>query len=799
MKQKCRFLPILIFTGYLTCVAFLSNSIAFGQRTIVSGQVKSQIDSAGLMDVHVVLTSYISPTIVRYATSQREGRFTFVNVQEGLYRLTLSHISYQTLFIDSIACHGKQVDLGWLHLTWSQQTLEQVTIRAKKPVIHYESDRFRVDVKAMNTRGDQAVDLLGRIPGVKLDRDGELSLQGKSGVLVYINGKQSYLTGSALLSYLKSLPAGDIASIDFLPTPPASYDAAGSGGVIDIHLGKHSEDGFSVNSTLSVTPLARTRSGLTTMLTGRWGKWQGYGQLALDHSPTYETEKNDRQAASSRFHQESNQLTQPTDLNGMLGISYQFKTNQVVGLDGKAVHGWSNLQTSGQLAQIGAATPLLVDLQRNNRAQVQRQAFHMFYNWTIDTLGSALSIDADYYRNEMSQWDKFSNIYIQSPVGSLNFNSRQDQMRFSDIYAIKADWTKKIRFAVLEAGLKSSYITNTSRIDQDSLLGSDQHPEPGYSNVFTYLEQIQAAYITIRKSSKYVDVNIGLRYEHTKGADQVRQFVDRRYGYLFPSASLISRLGAHQLNFSYRRSIIRPVYTNLNPFSYYSDAFNAVTGNPGLNPALAHIGGFNYIFKDIRLLTVNFIEIQNATLDVLAYDPLRQVVNLSRPESLGLVQTWYIATGQALKLAKGWSVGTDIAALYNRIVSPSDLGQWSMTAQISSDWQLNKGWSASFLAKYASPTLYELSRVSSVGTVSVGLKKVISQGKGFIAFDGNDLFYSDRYKASYRYGPVQQQSLKKWQSRTARITLNYTFGRSKVALNSRRETSPEEIDRLKQD
>ncbi len=798
MKQKCRFLPFLIFTGYLTCAAFLSNSIAFGQRTIVRGQVKSQIDSAGLMDVHLVLTSYISPTIVRYATSQREGRFTFVNVQEGLYQLTLSHIGYQTLFIDSIACHGKQVDLGWLHLTLSQQTLEQVTIRAKKPVIYYESDRFRVDVKAMNTNGDQAVDLLGRIPGVKLNRDGELSLQGKTGVLVYINGKQSYLTGSALLSYLKSLPASDIASIDFLPTPPASYDATGSGGVIDIHLRKRNEDGFSVNSTLSITPLARTRSGLTTMVTGRRGKWQGYGQLGLDHSPTYEIEKIDRQTAGSRFHQESNQFTQPTDLNGMMGISYQLKTNQVVGLDGKAMRGWTNLQTSGQLTQLGVATPLVVSLQRNNRTQAQRQALHMFYSWTIDTLGSALSIDVDYYRNGVSQWDKFTNIYTQSAAGSLSFNSLQDQMRFSDIHAIKADWTKKIKFAVLEVGLKSSYITNASRIDLDSLLGSDQRPEPGYSNVFKYMEQIQAAYITIRKPSKYVDVNIGLRYEHTKGADQARQFVDRRYGYLFPSASLTSRLGAHQLNFSYRKSIMRPVYTNLNPFTYYSDAFNAVTGNPGLNPALAHIGGFDYIFKDIRLITVNFIEIQDATLDVLAYDSPRQV-NLSRPESLGLVQTWYIATGQALKLAKSWSVSTDIAALYNRIVSPSDMGQWSMTAQISSDLQLNKGWSASLIAKYASPTLYELSRVSSIGTVSVGMKKIIAKGKGFIALDGNDLFYSDRYKASYRFGPVQQESLKKWQSRTVRITLNYTFGRSNVALNNRRESSPEEIDRVKQD
>ncbi|PQA54505.1 carboxypeptidase-like regulatory domain-containing protein [Siphonobacter curvatus] len=225
--------PRFVFTFYFLCgvigLAILSLSTAFSQTSLLSGQVNSVTETRGLVGVHAVLTSYSAPITTQYAVSGNEGRFAFENVHKGLYRLTLSHVGYQTLVIDSIACHQQRIELGELTLALSQQALEEVVIRTKKPVIHYESDRFRVDVQAMHTRGDQGIDLLGRIPGVKLDRDGELSLQGKTGVLVYINGKQSYLTGNALLSYLKSLPASDIASIDFLPTPSASYDAAGSG------------------------------------------------------------------------------------------------------------------------------------------------------------------------------------------------------------------------------------------------------------------------------------------------------------------------------------------------------------------------------------------------------------------------------------------------------------------------------------------------------------------------------------------------------------------------------------------
>lgn len=228
MSFACLFISRLLgLTGLLYFLLF-STGITDGQS--LSGQVQRQTDHQPLVGVHATLVPYALPTSPLYATSQREGRFTFDHLQQGLYRLTLSHVGYQTQVVDSIACQEEPVKLGWLSLAVSQQALAEVVVRAKKPQIRYESDRFRVDVKAMNTRGDQAVDLLGRIPGVKLDREGELSLQGKTGVLVYINGKQSYLTGSALLSYLKSLPASDIDSIDFLPTPPASYDAAGSGG-----------------------------------------------------------------------------------------------------------------------------------------------------------------------------------------------------------------------------------------------------------------------------------------------------------------------------------------------------------------------------------------------------------------------------------------------------------------------------------------------------------------------------------------------------------------------------------------
>ncbi|HRN55773.1 MAG TPA: outer membrane beta-barrel family protein [Agriterribacter sp.] len=646
----------------------------------------------------------------------------------------------------------------------------------------------------MNTKGDQSLDLLQRIPGVKIDRDGQLSLQGKSGVLIYIDGKQSYLTGSALIAYLKSLPASDIVSIEFITNPPASYDAAGSGGVIDIKLKRRTDNGYSVNSTFHFIPLKKPRSGLSAMLTMKQGKWQGYGQLSLDRSPSYEKIKNYRQASGSTFQQESNQSFTPEGVNGMLGVSYELSKKQVMGLDIRGMEKSGTIKSDGYLVQINSGVPLNVTLKANNSSKERNRALHGFYLLKIDTIGSAFSIDGDYYHYRFNQQDYFTNTFGSVP--NYLFKSLQDRFHSTNIYAFKADLIRKTAFAVIQVGVKTSSVVNTSFASIDSLLDASQLPLPGYANSFTYLERIHAGYVSVSKQIKHMEIKTGLRYEQTSGRDRSGQLVQRRYKNIFPSASLNTQLGVHQLALSYRKSIMRPVYTSLNPFVYYSDMYNTVQENPNLNPALAHIGELNYVIKNTRILTVNYVRMYDAVLDVLSYDSMRKI-NQAQPQSIGTLETWYFATGQALKLTKFWSISTDVAMIYNRIISPTDQGQWSWMAQLSSDLQFQKGWYASLLGKYSSKSIYELSKLFPVGTISFGLKKTIAKGRGFVALDVNDILYSDRNKTIYNYQNIQQETLTKWQSRIIKITLNYTIGNSKVSLTNKRESDIEEEGRLK--
>ena len=133
------------------------------------------------------------------------------------------------------------------------KVLKEVTIRSRQPVIVEKADRTIVDVERMNTTGDNALEVLQRSPGIHLDKDENIVMKGRSGVNVMIDGKMSYMTGAELTAYLKSIPASSMSKIELMSSPPSSFDAAGSGGVINIRLKRNKMQGFNGNTTSTFT------------------------------------------------------------------------------------------------------------------------------------------------------------------------------------------------------------------------------------------------------------------------------------------------------------------------------------------------------------------------------------------------------------------------------------------------------------------------------------------------------------------------------------------------------------------
>ena len=179
---------------------------------------------------------YEDKELINAAITNEDGKFVIKNSIEENYFLKITGIVFET-YKKELDRTDKNLNLGTIVLKTSVESLDDVTITAKKPVVDVQPDKTVLNVDQMATvAGDNTLELLRRAPGVRLDNNGNVIVEGKSGITYYINGRQTYLTGDDLQNYLRSLTSDDIESIELITQPSSKYDAAGSGGVINIVL-----------------------------------------------------------------------------------------------------------------------------------------------------------------------------------------------------------------------------------------------------------------------------------------------------------------------------------------------------------------------------------------------------------------------------------------------------------------------------------------------------------------------------------------------------------------------------------
>ena len=208
--------------------------------------------------INVILSDQEKP--VDADITKANGRFEINHPYQSNYQIEIKGLGFETLTIKLDNYEGN-VDLGTLILKTSTEALEAVTVTAQKPVVDVQPDKTVLNIDQMATvAGDNTLELLRRAPGVRLDNNDNVIVEGKSGITYYINGRQTYLTGNDLQNYLRSLTSDDIESIELITQPSSKYDAAGSGGVINIVLkrvkGQGVKGNIATNLTLGNVPKA---------------------------------------------------------------------------------------------------------------------------------------------------------------------------------------------------------------------------------------------------------------------------------------------------------------------------------------------------------------------------------------------------------------------------------------------------------------------------------------------------------------------------------------------------------------
>jgi hypothetical protein len=786
--MKHRSFTIFLFMAF--------NLHSYAQR--ISGLVKD-IQNKALVGATVRLNSDLDTSLKQMSMTNQNGAFVFNQLKNGSYSLTISHVGFQVY-------HFSQLKIDDTHTTVTlpviilrasgSQTLKEVVITSKKPLIEQQTDRTIINVDAMiSAAGGSALDALSKSPGVMVDANDNISLNGKSGVLVLIDDRPTYITGQDLADYLRSLPAGILDKLELLSNPPARYDASG-GAVINIVLKKNRASGFNGSLNVGYNQGVYARSNNALNINYRTAKFNIFSNssYALDQSFNDQTfsryfYRNDGTINNS-LSQNSHYTYRSDSWNGRVGMDYFLSPKTTLGL---MLTGDTHPKTD----LLNYATN-----QYNDRMQLDSFSIGStgaVYHWQNTGInlnlqqklnaGAQFSADLDYVHFS-SDGNQYAPIYKYDFGGNPTGIEQRTFLTpaLIDIYSGKADYTRLLGGkAELSAGIKSSFVSNDSQLDWFN----SNLPDYGKTNRFRYTENINSAYVNFRKSWRRWGIQSGLRIENTIADGH--QFSNpvipdsaftRHYTYLFPSLFISYKLdtpGNSTLVLSYNKRMRRPGYQQLNPFLFYRDPYTYSSGNPDLLPYFNHYIELKYTYKQYISVTAGYWIGNNQTTPVTI---VSGDVFTTRSYNFLNNRTYSFIPYFSFDPTPWWTFHINAVLLY--IINKGSAGGVTIDQlanvheiETSNELRLSKTWSAELDGFFPGKQAFGQTQSDAVYNISGGIQKTIWQGNGTIHLTMNDILHTlVNHSQTIGVSQVSAFSTRRTDSRKVGVSFTYRFGKA---------------------
>ncbi|HVG15181.1 MAG TPA: outer membrane beta-barrel family protein, partial [Chitinophagaceae bacterium] len=534
----------LLRSGFILCLLCLLQYTAMAQGASLTGKL---VDSKGapVRFANVGLLKQKDSSLVTTVLSDSAGKFSLLTSAEGTCFLRITAIGHSETNTDSFYVTGPQYskDFGSIELKQDVRALNNVTITALRPTITQLADRMVVSVEGTAmAAGSTAYAVLSKAPGVFIDAEGNIQLNGRSGVTVMIDNKLTYLSARDLRTLLEGMSAENLKSIEIINNPSARYDAEGTSGILNINLRKNTQRGMN-GSLYSSYNYNFKQHGFTSggNINYKSGKWNSF--LNLDAARRV----GGREATFTRVFYGSNKTTYfdqvatgnffvqgPPAIR--LGTDYTINELHSIGF-------MANYTTNKAQQEfltdtyIGAApkTPAqFIDADNYSSNTYKNFTTNLHYTGKLDTLGTLLSADLDYVRitnrGEADFINSFTNLSNDTKTNDLLYTSTPNGY---DIYSAKIDFTKPFgKLHKLESGVKASQVVSDNDFRfyfNNGTLALD----PQRTNHFKYDEKIYAAYFTWSSTlSDKISAQAGLRAEETHSRGEsitTGQVTERNY------------------------------------------------------------------------------------------------------------------------------------------------------------------------------------------------------------------------------------------------------------------------------
>jgi iron complex outermembrane recepter protein len=788
----------------------------------VKGEVKDESQKP-LQGITVSLLRSKDSSLVKAAITDKSGGYLFESVKDGSYLLGITAVGYQKSFSQVVDVkEGADLSIPVFSLAPEAKGLKEVTVTARKPLFEQKPDKMVVNVEASPTNaGANALEVLEKSPGVSVDKDGNISLKGKAGVQVFIDGKPAYLSGADLANYLRNLQGTQLDQIEIMTNPPAKYDAAGNSGIINIKTKKSKQMGYNVMATLGYSQGVYASNNQNLTFNYRKNKVNLFGTLSRNERNSFQKLSIQRKfieesskEVKSLFEQLSSMRQLNMSNNAKLGADFYLTKKTTIGA---TLNGFYNPGVFTNNSDIDIANPDGTLMSKANGFSKSKSQWRHFgsninFRHVFDTTGKELTADVDYLNYNVSSSQNLMNKYFDPSGVPTNVpdNLLGSLPQLIRIYSGKADYLHPLKNgAKFEAGIKTSFVETDNNAVYDTLRNGMMILDSARSNHFVYTENINAAYVNYSKQlNKKWSAQLGLRLENTtargnsKGlaySNVYNKFMPfdsaftLNYTQLFPTAYVqYTADEKNSFTVNYGRRIRRPDYENLNPFVEFLDRYTFEQGNPKLRPQFSHNIELSHTFKGFLTTTLNYTKTNNIIQQVLeqnenSNESYIKQANIANQRQYGIAVS-------AFKQFKGFS-GNIYANVFNNefngIVNNTMVTMGATSAMFNGSvaYKFKKGLTTEVSGFYRTAGVDGVFRIGGFGMMNLGASMPLFKTKGTIRLNVRDVLWSQRIKGESKFGNIDAQFQNYRDSRVASITFTYRFAKGKLNANARRKTS----------
>lgn len=805
----------LIFLAILTYMMGISTLVAAPKEVSkISGKIEDQKGQP----VPFANVALISPDggLVDGAVSDEDGNFLIESTKTAKVNLVVSSIGYKNFTSATFdLAPGISKDFGVVKIEDEMTGLDEVTVKASRPEIIIEADKTIVNIEGtVMAEGSNALDVIGRSPGIFVDSEGNINLNGRTGATVMINDRPTYMSATDLANFLRSMPADNIKSIEVINNPSARFDAEGAAGVINIQLKRNSVDGVFGNIQVGGQYNGQFAPNAGATLNIKKGKLSTNGTLNYNEYAVYNDLEINRnftlEQGISNFNQDSriNSRYKTPSFNG--SANYEIAKDQNLGLNIQASSSTDdNTNQSGtEITNPGQTENNYIESSNDSKGTRNRLFANLHYDAKLDTLGTKLSADVDYTIMDSESSSLLDNNYW---TGNNPSNGTNDKLltlndMYYTIFTAKVDFVKPLKGGkMIETGLKGSWVESDNDLDLSRAQEEGPFSPDPNSNRFIYNENVLAAYFTFKGAiNPKLSYQAGLRGEYSDivgNSVTLNQVNKQEYFNLFPSVFVQHKVSdSYQIVYNANRRITRPNYRLLNPFIYYIDPLTSEQGNPHLTPQYSTNFEMNHVVKGAYQFTIGYSVTENAFMQVFEQNQENRTTT-TFTDNFDKTKNANFRAILPFEVKKWWNMSNMLQANYNQFKSQIgqeflDVAQVSYMARTQHNFTLPKGFRMELIGMYLSPQIWGQGQIKGFAWVDAGVTKSLMKDKLSLSVNGTDLFRSQIIRAKIDFADIDTGFRQYRSNQGVRFTLRYNFAKGESFRVRSNSGSTEERNRL---